>query len=268
MVTDYRESQDILLRRTNEFDRSMIVGDQFSFLLPKHHIRLLTNKQFKSQRLLIRDLMTPAFLNDIAAPQIYDAAQNLVAVWKEKARLAKGHPFSANDDLYNAILDGLWAFTFGLKAVDGVRANSRRSLAATGSLDSLSEDPEEPAVFPKGDLPESYGAIMTLVERLAAAAHSPFPRLTERIAGLQRRQRMAFKAKEALIRNQLGSAAARFAAETAAGQERQVYCALDHILARVMEAARKAGKRPEYHTRVIYDEVRSRLTRLHSIASI
>jgi hypothetical protein len=54
---------------------------------------------------------------------------------------------------------------------------------------------------------------------------------------LQRRQRLAFKAKEAFIRNELDRAAARFTAGTPSGQERQVNCALDHVSARVMEAA-------------------------------
>jgi hypothetical protein len=83
-LPDFREAQDILLRCTDEFDRSIILSELVMGLLPEHHAMLLTNERFKSQRRLIQDLMTPSFLNNTAVPQIYAAAQNLVAVWKER----------------------------------------------------------------------------------------------------------------------------------------------------------------------------------------
>ena len=65
IVTDFRESQDILMRRTKEFDRSQFFGDIFLGLLPDHHISMKTNDSFKAHRLLLKDLMTPAFLNEV-----------------------------------------------------------------------------------------------------------------------------------------------------------------------------------------------------------
>jgi hypothetical protein len=71
VITDFRESQDILLRRTKEFDRASFVSDIFLGLLPEHHISMKTNDTFKQHRRWLQDLMTPAFLHDVAAPRIY-----------------------------------------------------------------------------------------------------------------------------------------------------------------------------------------------------
>ena len=66
IITDFRESQDILLRRTKEFDRSDLLGNLFKGVGPDHHISMkTTNPQFKVHRKLIQHLMTPAFLNQV-----------------------------------------------------------------------------------------------------------------------------------------------------------------------------------------------------------
>jgi hypothetical protein len=66
VIADFRESQDIPMRRTREFDRGDQFENTFTGLLPDHHIHMKsTNPEFKAQRRLIQDLMTPAFLNGV-----------------------------------------------------------------------------------------------------------------------------------------------------------------------------------------------------------
>lgn len=65
VLTDYRESQDIMVRRTKEFDRSNVTGDSFVGVMPNHHISMRTNDAFKAQKRLIADLMSPTFLNEV-----------------------------------------------------------------------------------------------------------------------------------------------------------------------------------------------------------
>lgn len=68
LLTDFRESQDIMMRRTKEFDRSTFFGDLFAGTIPNHHIRKQsTDPKFKSNRALVKDLMTPAFLHDVSS---------------------------------------------------------------------------------------------------------------------------------------------------------------------------------------------------------
>lgn len=55
------------MRRTKEFDRSNFFGDIFAGTIPDHHIRKLSqDPKFKSNRALVKDLMTPAFLNNVS----------------------------------------------------------------------------------------------------------------------------------------------------------------------------------------------------------
>jgi hypothetical protein len=68
IITDFKESQDILLRRTKEFDRSDFLGDVFLGLIPDMHISMKsTDNKFKRNRHLIKDLMTPGFLHEVSA---------------------------------------------------------------------------------------------------------------------------------------------------------------------------------------------------------
>lgn len=67
VMSDFREAQDILLRRQKEFDRSDYFDDIFSGTLPYHHIHQKTTDQMKAQKRLLADTMMPAFLNEVSA---------------------------------------------------------------------------------------------------------------------------------------------------------------------------------------------------------
>lgn len=84
ILADFREGQDILMRRIKEFDRSNFMGDSFLGLLPDHHISMPSNETFKKQRRLLSDTMSPAFLQDVVAPQIYATVLDLLELWRVK----------------------------------------------------------------------------------------------------------------------------------------------------------------------------------------
>jgi hypothetical protein len=66
ILADFRESQDILLRRTKEFDRGPEFRQVLSGITPDHHIIMSSsNPDFKMHRRLIQDLMTHAFLKNV-----------------------------------------------------------------------------------------------------------------------------------------------------------------------------------------------------------
>ena len=66
VLVDFREGQDIFMRRTKEFDRSNIFGDFFLGVLPNHHISMPSNETWKYQRRLLTDIMTPSFLQEVS----------------------------------------------------------------------------------------------------------------------------------------------------------------------------------------------------------
>ena len=55
LLTDPREAQDILLRRTEEFDRAQVAKDFIRGLIPKGQITLDTNDEWKAHRALTKD---------------------------------------------------------------------------------------------------------------------------------------------------------------------------------------------------------------------
>jgi hypothetical protein len=67
ILADYQEIQDILLRRTKEFDRSQLLINVFRGGAPDHHITMRTaDPRFKGNKELIRDLMSPSFLQAVS----------------------------------------------------------------------------------------------------------------------------------------------------------------------------------------------------------
>jgi hypothetical protein len=66
VLSDFHESQDILLRRTKEFDRAARSLASFEGSIPNHHIAMRTaDPRFKGNKELVRDLMSPNFLADV-----------------------------------------------------------------------------------------------------------------------------------------------------------------------------------------------------------
>lgn len=65
LISDYRESYDIAVRRTKEFDRSAMFGDILAGVLPYHLVHMPSNEKWRHQRKLLADTMSPAFLNEV-----------------------------------------------------------------------------------------------------------------------------------------------------------------------------------------------------------
>ncbi|OQE42360.1 hypothetical protein PENCOP_c004G07675 [Penicillium coprophilum] len=267
ILSDFRESQDILLHRTKEFDRSDHFGNAFKGLVPDHHISMkTTNPQFKVHRRLIQDLMTPAFLNEVSAPRIYDAFTSLVNVWTEKARLANGHPFSALDDVYRAALDAIWAVSFPLNPRDSLMYAQRWLLTSLTSINTTSStDINEPAVFPEVSIPDVASSIFTLTESLESMMLSPIPKLKFWFMSQLPYMRRARAVKEATMASELEKAKARFSSGTQ--EERIARCALDAILRRELAAAKQENREPTYNTRTIFDEIFGLLIAGHDTTS-
>lgn len=66
IVTDYREAVDICSRRQREFDRGTTNKNIVGLVAPNFHFTMMSSDpRFKSNRELVRDLMTPKFLQQV-----------------------------------------------------------------------------------------------------------------------------------------------------------------------------------------------------------
>ncbi|KAH6855503.1 cytochrome P450 monooxygenase [Chaetomium sp. MPI-CAGE-AT-0009] len=255
LLGDFAEAHDLLLHREHEFDRSATLGDLLLGILPNHHVHLPTGPQWKAQRLLIRDLMTPSFLHNVAGPVLYDSAADLIELWRSKARLADGRPFDAHHDLYNFALDAMSGFTFGhgfdhstvrhaAEAVQGLEGSALKALQNKGTK-------EDPITFPHGKVPDIMWAFEELTQLVASLLGNPVPHLTWAYVLRKPASMKAKRIKERFILDELKRAVQRL---DQGGAEKPT-SAVDYMVAREKTLAEKAGRKPEYFSSVMVDEV-------------
>jgi hypothetical protein len=256
ILSDYREGQDILLHRSTEFDRSNTFATLFEPVLPDFHLSRKTDEEFGKHRRLIQSLMTPTFLHEVAAPQIYAAGLDLIGLWKEKKRLACGHPFSAWEDGKRAALDAIWAFSFGTDSTVGESKVNLDLLSRMETIDK-SDCLDDPVAFPNAKPNEHYTTMYTIVGLMDSAVQSPFPRISTWFLRKQSRIRKAYQQRDEMIAEELERAKEGFTSSV--DQNHQIRCAREEIMSRELRAANKEGRNPEYHTKTIYDEVSRQL---------
>ncbi|KAI1622060.1 cytochrome P450 [Exophiala viscosa] len=253
LISDYRESQDILLRRTQEFDRSTFVIDAMVGLVPDFRITMhSTDPRFKTCRNLLKDLMTPGFLNEVEAPQIHANVETLVKLWDLKTQLAQGHPFHAAPDIYNVTLDSVFAATFGLEAKNSATTSQLEHLLSYTSTNEvrLPQTADMPVDIPRTHRPATFEAITTLTESMEISIKAPLPRLAHWCLRQLPYMREARAIKERLIHDEVEKGVRRLSSGDHIRRS-----ALDDILHREVAISEKEGKQPAYHSRVIYDEL-------------
>lgn len=70
IVTDARECEDVLTRRSKEFDRARFTTDVVQPILREHHFPFPSGPKQRAHRSLLSDLMTPAFLNEVSTDDL------------------------------------------------------------------------------------------------------------------------------------------------------------------------------------------------------
>ncbi|KAK3986104.1 cytochrome P450 [Cladorrhinum sp. PSN332] len=248
VVTDPFESQDILLRRTKEFDRSGFFGDLIGGILPEQHIQFIsTDSRFKNNRSLINHLMAPAFITQVSGPQLYKAASTLIRIWEIKCAAAEGRPFSAHHDITYMALDTIFAAMFGHPEEESI--NTQRTRTISQWTPELPASQDSPVPFPDGELPEIFSAALTLANSVTDTQLSPAPRLTSWVLRKFPFMRKATAIKDAYIRSKVDESLALMKAG-----DTDPRTALHSVLLREREVADKEGRRPAYYGRAIADE--------------
>jgi len=88
LISDFREAHDITAGRSREFDKSRLTSDSFRGIVPQSFVSFKAEHPvFKTNKELIKDLMTPAFFRHASAPEIYRNILVLVELWRLKLRL-------------------------------------------------------------------------------------------------------------------------------------------------------------------------------------
>ncbi|CAI0652143.1 unnamed protein product [Colletotrichum noveboracense] len=243
VVADFREGQDILLRR-KEFDRSNFMSSVLSGEANSFHITLKTGPQWKAQRRLLQDLMTPAFLHRVAAPNIYKSALRLVDLWRKKAHLADGKSFSAEHDVFYAALDAVFDFGFGDAAEMRALIPQLEALATTNveALRNAALD-REVLSFPTAPIHPALEATLQGADTIGGVAETGFPRLAWSIIGLMPSVRRTRAVRDEFLVDQVLQASERFKlqVQNAGDEKKHVKSAIDLMVRRLNGVVEKEG---------------------------
>lgn len=269
VVTDPFESQDILQRRTREFDRSGFFGDLINGILPEQHIQFLsTDERFKKNRNLINHLMAPTFISHVSAPEVYKAASTMIKLWQLKCDLAQGRPFAAHSDITSFALDSIFASSFGLPETESNTYQRLQMIQRWKPDPLLSAAPEKkgtdtPVPFPEdADVPEVFSAVLTLSNSVTDTQLSPAPRLTSWVIRKLPYMRKATALKDAYIRGKTEECIALIEAG-----DTQPRSALYSVLLRERDVAAKESRPPAYRRRGIADEFFGFMTAGHDTSA-
>ncbi|KAK8007224.1 hypothetical protein PG989_001214 [Apiospora arundinis] len=223
VLTDPMEAQDILLRRTKEFDRSGFFGELIGGILLEQHIQFLSSdSRFKNNRNLINHLMAPTFITNVSAPEMYKSILTLINLWQTKCEIAEGRPFSAHHDITYAALDGIFASSFG-------------------SMD-------EPVPFPERKVPLLFSSVLTLANSVTDTQLSPAPVLTSWVL-----RKLPYMIKATAVKDDYIRSKVRESEQLINQGLTQPQSALHSVLKREKEVADKEG-RHDYYKRAIADE--------------
>ncbi|KAH8886532.1 cytochrome P450 [Thozetella sp. PMI_491] len=248
ILTDPQESQDILLRRAKEFDRSGMFGELIGGILPEQHIQFLSSDaRFKNNRNLINQLMTPSFITKISAPEVYQSVCTLIKVWQIKCDAARGRPFSAHHDITYGAMDSIFASSFGLPEAESI--TSQRFDAVSRWTPEVPNDLDKPVPFPDSRIPEIFEAVLTLANSVTDTQLSPAPRLTSWVLRQLPYMKRATAIKDKYIRNKVDESVRRIEKGDLNAQS-----AMHSVLLREKDVAAKEGRLPAYQKRAIADE--------------
>lgn len=254
VVVDFREGQDILMRRTREFDRSDFGIDALGGEAPQFHINLKTGAEWKAHRRLLQDLMGPKFLHEVAAPNIYKSSARLLELWRAKARITRGKPFQAEMDIFYAALDAVFDFGFG----DAVERRALMSqIEAVGAYETQPpEATKGPLVdFPTAPIDPSFQAMLNSVENVGPVTASGWPKLAWWLIGWKPSVRRNRAIIDEFTKGQLMKAADRYTNGGADDSDEFAKSAIDLMVQREAIAAKKEGREPVFWNRTMRDEV-------------
>ena len=163
--------------------------------------------------------------------------------------LAKGRPFHATLNVFNGILDFIFAVTFGLD-IKETSTTAEFNLLSSLPQVTVSDDIDEPVEFPIPPRPQIFDATMVLIHSIEKTLTSPFPQLHHWFLRQLPYFRQALATKEAFFSAEIDKAVSRITNGGGAGRT-----ALENILLREQMAAKKEDRAPRYKSRAIFDEV-------------
>lgn len=244
---------DILTRRNKEFDRSDFFGDLLKSTLKGNQVHMKTDSQWKYNRSLVADAMSPQFLSQVAAPQVWSSTLELVDLWRQKARLAQGRPIDVSRDTKYCTIDTIWAATFGEQI--GAAASQAKHLDDIERLD-LPQDPNAVVEIPETKTPKAFDALLTVAESSELAITNPLGRRAHWFAvNFIPRYARALAMKDQMVRDHIQKAWESFGSSNASESSSKARSAVDLIVEKETRLARKENRPSQHDSIFVHGEL-------------
>ncbi|KAI1875956.1 uncharacterized protein JN550_001452 [Neoarthrinium moseri] len=232
-LDDPRETEDILLRRNKEFDRSPIASIVIGTIMPHSTIVKKTTPHYKAQRKPWLDVMAPDFLQRAVAPSLYSAGLELLELWKAKQEKANGAEVDILHDFDTAALDAIWLAILGEK-LGGMR----------DQINEINGDSKGKASTQDEDIAsgiDMQNALDFMNKAALGWRTFKFPPLQLWLLKKGKEYQKYDGIKNKQIERIMRTSIAKYQAAIENGIEAPDNCAMDLVLRREVQAAHKAG---------------------------
>ncbi|KAH8888496.1 cytochrome P450 [Thozetella sp. PMI_491] len=259
VLSDYDETCNTLIKRDRDFDRSKHSTESFAGLFPSNHLSMKkSHPNFKSNRDLVNGLMSPSFLNTVCGPETYKAAAELIEIWRMKASMSNGRPFSGARDITAVCFESIQRISLGPNKEDMVRSYLAYLRTYFGERQSFHPPAEEnlgqndnSCTFPDFQETEEFKCIKLGEKTIVRAMGTPVPKLFWKLYSLSPAVRNILRVKEESFQKYVSQALLRL---RSAGNG-DVTSGLEYMLQREILLAEKASREPAFDTPTIRDEL-------------
>ncbi|KAG5937521.1 hypothetical protein E4U59_004322 [Claviceps monticola] len=251
ILSDHNESYDVLVHRTEEFDRASPHIDEFLPFMPDHRLTMMSSDpRLKANKELVKGLMSPGILSRDFAPVVHEMVNHLIGLWNTKMDAAQGRPFAALQDLQELSCELTSTLVFGFDEGKKVLEPYRDCISSKGPSVSCT-DAANTVCFARPPLPPELQALSVMTKFMQFTTIGFAPHLQVWI--LKRTKwRKYFQTKDRLMSDEINKAVERlFAAGSDSSRCKTV---IDHLLERELVMTEKSGSRPNFHQPSIRDE--------------
>ena len=267
VIADFREAQDILLRRSKEFDRGLFNTTMWSGAIPHHFICLNTRDPgFLDAKRVQRDLMTPTVLHNVSQdmkvsnfvlnpskvsmPASYDKTLAFIGLWRHKTQVANSRPFNAMHDLEALTSDIILASSIGIGNEESHIAKMRNLVESLEPADASTEREDSVYVFPSCEPDVLLRSVQILGQAIGEAAEAPSQKLYWFAARFRPSIRKAQQSRRMILQSYIDRATLRARSNTGSSSPR---AAVDFMVSRELDAAQKSRRAPVFDSEHFHD---------------
>ncbi|KAJ1326969.1 cytochrome P450 [Microdochium nivale] len=253
-VGDYQAAYELLVKHGKDFTRGYTMKAMWRGIAPAHFVGMeASDPAQKAARELVKDLMTPSFLNEVNAPASYSKIMHFVEFWQHKVIRSEGRAFDAGPDLHALIYDIIMAAATNIN-----QSNSHIGQATARSnkqsIVNSASDETEAAMIQDIEVDDLLQSLNVLSEMAGKSLTKLFPGMFYCLENRKASVRKAFRDRDSIISSYIADSVRRM--HEAGGHALfSPLSAVDFIVKREAMAAQRDGRAPSFFSDTIIQVV-------------